>query len=217
MDTKTCKRCGKEFSPGPKCTKWTWAKKHYCSRSCARTKKGPIRESPYPFPVEDIVMISWWFVRKMRIADHHADDAAQEGYMAAMNALWHYNPERGVSVKTYLYKSIGNKLRNFLESEARQRRAESIEVTEDGFQLPIPDYREDNPLAIAERNDLVQAVDAIRSRWPIDKRKAFHRHYVGGLPYREAAEQIGRTKDYVEWNANQAMKELRSEMARLTA
>jgi RNA polymerase sigma factor (sigma-70 family) len=179
MEPKPCKRCGKEFGPGPKCTRWAWAKKNYCSRSCARTKKGPARDTPYPFPAEDIVRMSWWFVRKMRIADHHADDAAQEGCIAAMNALKHYDPEKG-EAKAYIRRSIGNRLKKFLAGESR-RRAESIDADEDGGQMPVPDYREDNPLEAAERNDLVRAANAIRSGWPVDKRRAFHRHYVGGL------------------------------------
>ncbi len=132
-------------------------------------------------------------VCRVLLANHDADDAWSETFLAAITAY----PElpATANVEAWLVTIAHRKAIDVLRSRKRQP-VPVEEVTEAPTTLGLPG---------ADDGDLWQAVRAL----PEKQRQAVAYHYVAGLPYAEIAQIIGGTTDAARRAAADGIRNLR--------
>lgn len=127
-----------------------------------------------------------------------SEDLAQEGFLALLDAVRSYSPDRGASFSTFAQLCIRNRMINVCKR-----------VLNDCDELSEDLDRPDDPAGIPE-NIVVQqsSVDELYSMLNSELSKLelkVLRYYVAGLPYSEIADKLGVTKKTVD-NAVQRMR-----------
>lgn len=126
------------------------------------------------------------------------EDLAQEGFLALLDAVRNYSPDRGAAFSTFAQLCIRNRMINVCKR-----------VSTDHVELPDDDDRPDDPSAIPENIVMEQAsVDELYlmlDRELSDLELKVLNLYVSGVPYSEIAEKLGISKKSVD-NAVQRMR-----------
>ena len=144
-------------------------------------------------PFEDVVARYGAVVLRVcraTLAQHEAEDAWSETFLAALRAYPHLDPN--ANVEAWLVTIARRKVIDAVRAAARR---------------PTPAAVADQPVdpGIAGRPELAGAVRAL----PPKQRQAVAYHYLAGLPHREVAELLGGTPEAARRAAADGIEKLR--------
>jgi RNA polymerase sigma-70 factor (ECF subfamily) len=134
--------------------------------------------------------------------DEDADDAAQDGFLAALRGLERYDPTRPFG--PWLLRIVAN-------AASDRRRRLRVRATD-----PIPDdspAREAGPDQVADRNALRGALLAALQQLPVRQRIAVVMFDVEGYSHREIAEVVKVPEGTVRSDVFHARRALRTAMS----
>jgi len=109
------------------------------------------------------------------------EDMAQEVFLRLFRALPHFRGEAQIS--TFLYRIVVNVVNDEFRERAKARRASSIEVAEARALI----HASAGPAALAEQNQMRQAVEAGLQRLSAHDRAILTLHYQEDRSYQELA------------------------------
>lgn len=138
------------------------------------------------------------FKRAARYSASISEDLAQEGFLALLDAVRSYSPDRGASFSTFAQLCIRNRMINVCKR-----------VITDCDELSDEQDRPDDPAVIpenivVEQSSVDEIYSVLNSRLSKLELKVLT-YYVAGLPYSEIADKLGVSKKTVD-NAVQRMR-----------
>lgn len=138
------------------------------------------------------------------------DDLVQEGRIAVVAALKHYDPSRGASFWTFARRTVLNAMIDLLRKESR----ESLLLFEDGDSDAVSDSpnAEESMIGIEERMVRTRKVaDAFGALSP--QEQSFVRKRFAGQSNQSIADEIGVSRETVRRVFNEAATTLRERVA----
>ncbi len=146
-------------------------------------------------------------VAHFRFPQADAEDAAQEGLLGLLSAVYSFDPARDVAFRTYASACVRNRLLSFW----RRRAARVSEVLlEDVFSVTdVAAVTEDPATQMMEREAAAQMLERIKS--VLSRREyAVLLRYLDGLPYTAIAVQLQITVKAVDNALQRARAKLRT-------
>ena len=143
-----------------------------------------------------------------------AEDAAQETFLSAFEALPSFRAD--ASVATWLYRIAVNTCRDLLRSQAVRR---SMSLTGEGEDFPpepagtSAEHR--SPEELLRRKQQARQLEQAIGRLPPLYREAFVLRHVEGLSYEEMSEALGADGSTLRMRVYKARQELSQELASL--
>ena len=150
------------------------------------------------------------YVRRMVRDEHLAEDLTQDIFMSIHRALPIYDPARDLA--PWVFTIATNKLRDLWQSRGFQqvRRQVSLDDDNDALAAPVPAPEPGDSL---EGHELAAAVAAALESLPESLRVPFWLRWHEGLPFKEIADQLGRSEVAVRKRYSRALAELRRLLA----
>lgn len=136
-------------------------------------------------------------------------DLSQETFIKVWKSLTFFKFESAFS--TWIYRIAGNVCLDFLR---RQKRAQSLTVSDEEVQLDLPDERQDPARMMMDQADQQSISDALSSLEP-EYRAALTLRAVGGLSYQEIAYALNIQPGTVKSRISRGRERLRKKLTSL--
>ena len=147
------------------------------------------------------------FVKKqIRDADY-ALDLTQEIFISVLRTIARYDPKKGASFKTWLYKIAANKVVDYYRSRAHHEMLKTLPLDE-AEPIAETDFTQK-----FENSDFAEMVGAFVSGLPPDTQKIFMLHIFGEHTFAEIAKTTGLPEGSVKSNYYRLISLLRKEFA----
>jgi RNA polymerase sigma-70 factor (ECF subfamily) len=139
-----------------------------------------------------------------------AEELAQETFVAAYRALCGYGAQRRreLSVRSWLYTIVLNRVRNRARSPAR--RAVPLD---DRLALSLAADARDEPAAVVERDESRDALRAALRRLALKYRAPLVLRHVEGRSYAEIAAMLGRPAGTIKAEVHRGLAQLRKQLS----
>ncbi len=134
-------------------------------------------------------------------------DLSQETFIKVWKSLVFFKFESAFS--TWIYRIAGNVCLDFLR---RQKRTQSLTVSDEEVQLELPDERQDPARAVMEQAGQQIITDALNSLEP-EYRAALTLRAVGGMSYQEIADALNVQPGTVKSRISRGREHLRKKLA----
>jgi RNA polymerase sigma factor (sigma-70 family) len=139
-----------------------------------------------------------------------AQDAAQDGFVKAYNALGRFRP--GAPFRPWLLRIVANEARNRRRSAGR-RATLAVRAAEDRHSIDAAPSPEVAVLAQETRNSLLAALNGLRD----EDREVIGARYFLDLSEAETADTLGIPRGTVKSRLSRALGRLRERLAQSTA
>ena len=144
------------------------------------------------------------YVRKQSTNESTALDLTQEIFISMLNTINRYDPKKGASFRTWLYKIATNKTIDYFRSR-------SARITETLSLDDVEPIDETDFTKRIENEDFVEKICRYVGRFPPDTQKIFRLHIFGGYTFAEIAESMQTAEGSVKSKYYRLMNKIRGE------
>ena len=144
------------------------------------------------------------FIRKQTYDNETALDLTQEIFISLLKTISRYDPKKGASFRTWLYKIAANKTIDYFRSRAA-RITETIDL-DDVEPVDESDFTKE-----IENEDFAQRVRDYVNKFPPDTQRIFRLHIFGSYTFQEIAESMQLPEGSIKSKYYRLINKLRGE------